>query len=175
MRKPSPRPVRSGPGFLAFKDAAARHVALTFRRPDGGAADTARAAACYDLSMLAFGYHEHLSPRAATMTAACLLAVAAELENSGGGPALEPEASSTIPDTVALERDAALLGGTRVPLTQARLAQIFAHFDGAIASQGLDLLACLQTAFGAAGRPRADFALVDLQPRPAPAARRHNA
>ena len=64
------RKVQNTSALLRFRIAATCHVEAFLRRRLGYAIDTVRAAACYDLSMLALGYHDRLSAHAAAMTAA---------------------------------------------------------------------------------------------------------
>lgn len=156
---------RPSSGLLMQRHAAAAHVEQVLGRSNSPALDTARAAACYDVSMLAYGYHERLSAHAAAMTAACLLALAVDLENSGLGPALEPEVPATPPDGAALERDAAVLGGPRQRLTQGRLARALGHFTAAVAARGIELNACLSSELGSRDLAAVAPALLAATPR----------
>lgn len=157
---------RPSSGLLSQRHAAAAHVERRFGRGSPAALDTARAAACYDVSMLAYGYHERLSAHAAAMTAACLLALAVELEYAGEGPALEPEVPAGAPDTATLERDAAMLGGPRQRLTQARLARALGHFEAAVGARGLNLAACLSRELGSGDLAAVAPALLAAHPPP---------
>lgn len=147
------------------RHAAAAHVEQVFGRGNASALDTARAAACYDVSMLAYGYHERLSAHAAAMTAACLLALAVDLENAGHGPALEPHVPATPPNGAALEHDAAVLGGPRQRLTQGRVARALGHFSAAVAARGIDLNACLSHELGGRDLAAMAPALLAAAPR----------
>ena len=125
--------------------AAQRHIGSILRCAGTDPVLTARAAACYELSMLAYGYHDRLSARSAALTSAQLLFLAAELESNGAGPAHEPAALPRGHDAAALERDACVLGSQTHGLTQEGVASALAHFRQAVEAQGIDLAASLQS------------------------------
>jgi len=139
-------PKQPGPlALLPLLPAAEHHVRSILRCAGTDPVPTARAAACYELSMLAFGYHDRLSARSAALTGAQLLFLAAELERSGAGPAREPALLPCGHDAAALERDASVLGSQAKGLTQEGVASALAHFRQAVEAQGIDLAASLLT------------------------------
>lgn len=150
----------SNPGLLRFRIAATCHVESFLHRPLVHAAGTVRAAACYDLSMLALGHHDRLSAHAAAMTAAYLLALASHLEDCGAGAAIEPAVALRAPRSADLDSDAAALGGNWAPLTQERLALALGRFRAALAGQGLDLAECLEAELAGDHLLTADDALL---------------
>ena len=131
--------------LLPLMPAAERHIGSILRGAGTDPVPTARAAACYELSMLAYGYHERLSARSAALTSAQLLFLAAELERGGAGPAREPASLPCGHDAAALERDAQILGSQAKGLTQEGVASALAHFRQAVEAQGIDLAASLLT------------------------------
>ena len=136
-----PRP----PALLPFLPAAERHIGSILRCAGTDPVPTARAAACYELSMLAFGYHDRLSARSAALTSAQLLFLAAKLERCGAGPAREPAPLPQGHDAAALEHDARILGSQAKGLTQEGVASALAHFRQAVEAQGIDLANSLTT------------------------------
>lgn len=139
-------PTQTSPhALLPLMPAAERHISSILRCAGTDPVPTARAAACYELAMLADGYHDRLSARSAALTSAQLLFLAAELERSGAGPAREPAFLPCGHDAAALERDASVLGSHAKGLTQEGVASALAHFRQAVAAQGIDLAASLLT------------------------------
>lgn len=135
----------SAHSLLPFLPAAERHINSILRCAGTDPVPTARAAACYELSMLAYGYHDRLSDHSAALTSAQLLFLAAELERSGAGPAHEPASLPCGHDAAALARDAMILGSQAKGLTQEGVASALAHFRQAVEAQGIDLAASLLT------------------------------
>lgn len=139
-------PIQPSPhALLPLLPAAERHVRSILHCVGTDPVPTARASACYELSMLAFGYHDRLSARSAALTSAQLLFLAAELERSGAGPAREPAFLPGGHDPAALERDASVLGSQARGLTQEGVASALAHFRQAVEAQGIDLATALLT------------------------------
>ena len=131
--------------LMPLMPAAARHIASILRCAGTDLVPTARAAACYELSMAAYGYHDRLSARSAALTSAQLLFLAAELKRSGAGPAREPVFLPRGHDAAALKRDAYVLGSQAKGLTQEGVACALAHFRQAVEAQCVDLAASLLT------------------------------